>query len=61
MITARLLAANVFWICFYNLIKSYSIYLGKELSYSKVIRATLMIIVLIDFIIQGIYQLLFFK
>ena len=60
MMIAGLISVIVFWVFFYYLIKRDSIYLGHEYSYPKVIKATLMIIVLIDIIIQGIYQLLFF-
>ena len=58
MMTAGLISVIIFWVCFYYLIKRDSIYLGHEYSYPKVIKATLMIIVL-DIIIQGIYQYLF--
>ena len=54
------LSAIYFWIWFYYLIKSDSIYLGQEYSYPKGIKATLRIMALIYIIIQGINQLLFF-
>ena len=61
MMTAGVLSAIYFSICFYYLIKSDSIYLGQEYSYPKAIKTTLRIMVLIDIIIQGIYQLPFFS
>jgi hypothetical protein len=60
MMTTGVVSAIYFGICFYYLIKSDSIYLGQEYSYPKAIKTTLRIIVLIDIIIQGIYQLPFF-
>ena len=61
MMTAGILSAIYFSLCFYYLIKSDSIYLGQEYSYPKAIKTTLRLIVLIDIIIQGIYQLPFFS
>ena len=61
MMTVGLLSTIYFSMCFYYLIKSDSIYLGLEYSYPKSIKTTLRIIVLIDIIIQGIYQLPFFS
>jgi hypothetical protein len=61
MMTAGILSAIYFGLCFYYLIKSDSIYLGLEYTYPKAIKTTLRIIVLIDIIIQGIYQLPFFS
>ena len=61
MMTAGILSAIYFSLCFYYLIKSDSIYLGEEYSYPKAIKSTLRIIVLIDIIIQGIYQLPYFS
>ena len=61
MMTAGVLSAIYFSICFYYLIKSDAIYLGKEYTYPKAIKIGLRIIVLIDIIFQGIYQLPFFS
>ena len=61
MMTAGVLSAIYFSICFYYLIKSDSIFLGQEYTYPKAIKTFLRIMVLIDIIIQGIYQLPFFS
>ena len=61
MMTAGVLSAIYFGICFYYLIKSDSIFLGQEYTYPKAIKTFLRIMVLIDIIIQGIYQLPFFS
>ena len=60
MMTAGIFSAVYFSACFYYLIKSDSIYLGQEYTYPKAIKKTLRIIVLVDIIIQGIYQTPFF-
>ena len=56
LMTAGILSAGYFAMCFYYLIKSDSIFLGQEYTYPKAIKTTLRIIVLVDIIIQGIYQ-----
>jgi len=56
LMTAGILSALYFVICFYYLIKSDSIFLGQEYTYPKAIKTSLRIIVFIDIIIQGIYQ-----
>ena len=61
MMTAGVLSALYFGICFYYLFKSDSIFLGLEYTYPKAIKTFLRIMVLIDIIIQGIYQLPFFS
>ena len=61
VMTAGILSAIYFSICFYYLIKSDSIYLGLEYSYPKAIKFGLRLIVLIDIVFQGIYQLPFFS
>ena len=61
MMTAGLLSTIYFGLCFYYLIKSDSIFLGQEYTYPKAIKTTLRVIVLMDIIMQGIYQLPFFS
>ena len=56
-----LLSTIYFALCFYYLIKSDSIFLGQEYAYPKAIKTTLRIIVLIDIIMQGTYQLPYFS
>ena len=57
IMTAGVLSAIYFAMCFYYLIKSDCIYLGQEYSYPKAIKNILRIIVLIDIFMQGSYQL----
>jgi hypothetical protein len=60
MMTAGIISEIYFAICFYYLVKSDSIFLGIEYSYPKAIKKTLRIIVIIDVLIQGLYQIPFF-
>lgn len=43
-------------ISFYYLIKSDSLFLGTKYTYPKILKKVLMIIILIDIIVQGIYN-----
>ena len=61
MMTTGVLSTIYFALCFYYLIKSDSIFLGQEYAYPKAIKTTLRIIVLIDIIMQGTYQLPYFS
>ena len=47
-------------ISFYYLIKSDSLFLGTKYTYPKILKKVLMIIILIDIIVQGIYNTPFF-
>ena len=60
MMTAGISSAIYFSVCFYYLVKSDSVYLGQEYSYPKAIKKIMRIIVIIDIVIQGIYQTPFF-
>ena len=57
---AGLLSIFYFSICIYFIIKSDSIYLGKKYYYPKAIKKLLKITILIDIILQAIYQTPFF-
>ena len=57
IMTAGPISCIYFGAGFYYLIKSDCIFLGQEYSYPKAIKRSLRIIVLIDIILQGIYQL----
>ena len=60
MMTAGILSAIYFTICFYYLLKSDSIFLGIEYTYPKAIKITLRFLVIVDILIQGIYQIPYF-
>ena len=60
MMTAGILSGIYFGFCFYYLFNGDNIFLGQKYSYPKAIKKTLRIIILIDIIIQGIYQTPFF-
>ena len=61
IMTAGPISCVYFAVSFYYLMKSDCIFLGQEYSYPKAIKRSLRIIVLIDIILQGIYQLPIFQ
>ena len=61
MMTCGFLSLIYFGISFYYLVKSDCLYQGQEYYYPKAIKRTLRLIVLVDILIQGIYQISFFS
>ena len=61
VMTSGPISCIYFGVGFYYLLKSDCIFLGQEYTYPKAIKRSLRIIVLIDIILQGIYQLPIFS